>query len=94
MPVCPFTGADDVEALDLPRAGAVWLNTTVNVAPPGYTGPVPYGFGIVELDGTPLLRIVARLAGERVAPGRRVRLDGEPVPGPEGEPVLTWVFRT
>jgi len=94
MPVCPFTGADDVEALDLPPTGAVWLHTTVNVAPPGYTGPVPYGFGIVELDGTPMLRIVTRLAGERIEPGRRVHLDGEQVPGPEGEPVLTWVFRT
>ena len=55
---------------------------------------VPYGFGIVELDGTPMLRIVTRLAGERIEPGRRVHLDGEQVPGPEGEPLLTWIFRT
>ncbi len=94
MPVCPYTGADDVEALDLPRSGTVWLHTSVNVAPPGYRGPVPYGFGIVELDGTPMLRIVTRLAGEEVAPGRRVHLDGESIPGPEGEPHVTWIFRT
>ena len=64
----------------------------VNVAPPGYTGPVPYGLGIVELDGEPLLRVVTRLSGDDLAPGTPVRLDGEEVPGPDGEPVLTWVF--
>ncbi len=54
--VCPFTGADDVVPVDLPRSGTVWLHTTVHLAPGGYTGPTPYGLGIVELDGEPLLR--------------------------------------
>ena len=93
-PVCPFTGADDVEPLDLPRAGTVWLATTVTVAPPGYTGPVPYGLGVVELDGDPRLRVVSRLSGDGLAPGTRVTLDGEELPGPDGEPSVTWVFRT
>ena len=92
-PVCPFTGADDVEPLDLPREGTVWLQTSVDLPPPGYGGPVPYRFGIVELDGAPLLRIVSRLAGDALAPGARVRLTGEELPGPDGEPVLTWSFR-
>ena len=92
--VCPFTGADDVEAIDLPRTGTVWLHTTVHVAPPGYAGPVPYGFGVVELDGSPLLRVLSRLAGEGLAPGCTVHLGGEELPGPDGEPVITWVFRT
>jgi uncharacterized protein len=91
--VCPFTGADDVVPMDLPRAGAVWLQTSVHLAPPGYAGPTPYGLGIVELDGEPLLRIVTRLAGEDFARGTRVRLVGEELPGPDGEPVLTWMFR-
>ena len=91
--VCPFTGADDVEPVDLPRTGTVWLHTTVHLAPPGYSGPVPYGLGIVELDGEPLLRIVTRLDGKELAPGSRVRLEGEELPGPDGEPTLTWVFR-
>jgi uncharacterized protein len=93
-PVCPFTGADDVEPVDLPRTGTVWLHTTVSVPPPGYTGPVPYGLGIVELDGPPLLRVVTRLAGTDLARGTPVRLEGEELPGPDGEPVLTWVFRS
>ena len=91
-PVCPFTGADDIQPVDLPRAGTVWLHTTVSIAPPGYTGPVPYGLGVVELDGEPMLRVVSRLAGEGLAPGTRVHLDGEELPGPDGEPAVTWVF--
>ncbi len=91
--VCPFTGADDVEAIDLPGTGTVWLHTTVQVAPPGYAGPVPYGFGVVELDGSPLLRVLTRLAGVGLAPGCPVHLEGEELPGPDGEPVVTWVFR-
>jgi uncharacterized OB-fold protein len=93
-PVCPFTGADDVEPIDLPRTGTVWLHTMVTVAPPGYSGPVPYGLGIVELDGTPMLRVVARLSGAAIERGTTVHLDGEEVPGPAGEPAMTWVFRS
>ncbi len=91
-PVCPFTGADDIEPVDLPRTGTVWLHTTVSIAPPGYTGPVPYGLGIVELDGEPMLRVVSRLRGDDIATGTRVRLDGAVLPGPDGEPAVTWVF--
>jgi uncharacterized OB-fold protein len=65
----------------------------VTLAPPGYLGPVPYGFGIVELDGEPLLRIVTRFGGEGIRRGTRVTLAGEELPGPDGEPVTTWVFR-
>jgi uncharacterized OB-fold protein len=93
-PVCPFTGADDVTPVDLPRRGTIWLHTIVHSPPPGYAGPVPYGIGVVELEGTPLLRVVSRLAGEGIARGAPVHLHGEEVPGPHGEPVLTWVFRT
>ena len=41
--------------------GTLWAWTAVVAPPPGYEGPVPYGFGIVELpdDG---LRVVTRLA--------------------------------
>ena len=91
-PVCPFTGADDVVPVDLPRSGTLWLHTHVNLAPPGYTGPVPYQLGIVELEGEPLLRVVSRLAGDNLATGMQMQLDGEVVPGPDDEPTLTWVF--
>lgn len=92
-PVCPFSGADDVVPLDLPRRGTLWLHTQVTVAPPGYAGPVPYQLGIVELEGEPVLRVVSRLDGDDLAPGTAVRLEGTEVPGPDGDPVTTWVFR-
>ena len=59
----------------------------------GYAGPTPYGLGIVELDGEPLLRIVTRLEAETLVRGTRVHLRGEELPGPDGDPVLTWMFR-
>ncbi|MGH9227841.1 MAG: Zn-ribbon domain-containing OB-fold protein [Acidimicrobiales bacterium] len=58
--LCPYSGADDVEVVPLPRTGSLWAWTAVTSAPPGYEGPVPYGFGIVELDGIGL-RVVGRL---------------------------------
>jgi uncharacterized protein len=58
--LCPYSGADDVEVVSLPRTGSLWAWTAVTSAPPGYEGPVPYGFGIVELDGIGL-RVVGRL---------------------------------
>jgi uncharacterized OB-fold protein len=58
--LCPYTGADDVEVVSLPRRGTLWAWTAVTSAPPGYEGPVPYGFGIVELEGIGL-RVVGRL---------------------------------
>ncbi len=59
-PACPYTGADDVEAVALSVSGTLWSWTAVTAPPPGYEGPVPYGFGIVELP-TEGLRVVGRL---------------------------------
>jgi uncharacterized OB-fold protein len=47
---CPYSGADDLEVVPVPRRGTLWAWTAVTSAPPGHQGPVPYGFGIVELD--------------------------------------------
>ena len=59
-PVCPYSGADDVEPVRLSGRGTLWAWTAVTTAPPGYNGPVPYGFGVVEL-GEERLRVVGRL---------------------------------
>lgn len=87
--VCPYTGADDVEPTELPTTGHLWLWTSVTTAPPGYEGPVPYGFGVVELDGIGL-RVVGRLT----APGGESLREGQPmrlVSDSFGE-VVTWAF--
>jgi len=58
--ICPWCGADDATEVTLSSAATLWAWTSVNAAPPGYDGDVPYGFGVVELaaDG---LHVVTRL---------------------------------
>ena len=57
--VCPYCGSPDLEPVRLSPTGTLWGWTTVRAAPPGYEGPVPFGFGVVELDDG--LRVVTRL---------------------------------
>jgi uncharacterized OB-fold protein len=60
LDTCPYTGARDVERVALSRAATLWAWTAVTAAPPGYEGPVPYGFGIVELTNEQL-RVITRV---------------------------------
>jgi len=89
-PVCPYTGADDVEQVLLPRDGHLWAWTAVTHPPPGYDGPIPYGFGVVELDGIGL-RVVTRLTESdpsRLHQGQRMTLVTDDL----GDHVATWAF--
>jgi uncharacterized OB-fold protein len=88
--LCPYSGADDVEVVTLPSTGGLWAWTAVTSAPPGYEGPVPYGFGIVELDGIGL-RVVGRLTEPEPSAlrhGQRMVVTTETLPG--GRDV--WAF--
>ena len=58
--VCPYTGASDVERVELSTTATLWGWTAVTAAPPGYDGAVPYGFGVVELTKE-RLRVITRL---------------------------------
>jgi uncharacterized protein len=81
--LCPYSGADDVEVVTLPSTGSLWAWTAVTSAPPGYEGPVPYGFGIVELDGIGL-RVVGRLTEpdpSALRDGQRMVVTTETLPG-------------
>ncbi len=64
-PLCPYTGADDVEPVALSPWGTLFAWTAVTAPPPGYQGEVPFGFGIVELSGAEMgdarLRVIGRL---------------------------------
>ena len=87
--VCPYTGADDVEPARLGGPGRLWLWTAVTTAPPGYEGPVPYGFGVVTLEQSDL-DVVGRLTTAEVPllyEGLPMRL----VPDRFGD-VTTWAF--
>ena len=87
---CPYSGADDVEVVALPRTGSLWAWTAVTSAPPGYEGPVPYGFGVVELDGVDL-RVVGRLTEpdpSALREGQRMVVTTETMPGG----LVVWAF--
>jgi uncharacterized OB-fold protein len=90
LDMCPYRGADDVERVLLSRDATLWAWTAVTAAPPGYEGPVPYGFGIVELTRE-RLRIVTRLTEpdpSRLAFGQPMTLVADELP----DGVVTWAF--
>jgi uncharacterized OB-fold protein len=91
---CPYCGAGAVAEPVGPR-GTLRLFTVVATAPPGYRGPVPYGFGVVELEASGLC-VLTRLEEtslERLRPGLAMRLViGELCTDAEGCSVLSWSF--
>jgi uncharacterized OB-fold protein len=94
LDTCPYTGAADVETVELSRDATLWLWTAVTAAPPGYTGPVPFGFGVVELTHE-RLRVITRLTEpdpSQLSFGQAMRLVAETLPGEDAEPVVTWAF--
>lgn len=93
--VCPYCRSDEVAEIELgSTGGTVWAWTSVAAAPPGYDGPVPYGFGVVELDEG--IRVVTRVTEAdptRLSFGDRVRCVAEPVgTDDDGNPVVAWAF--
>lgn len=85
---CPYTGAQDIKPVALSRTGEVWAATTVRVAPPGYTGEVPFGLGVVELPEG--VRVITRLLGVPEI-GDEVVCVADEIATPEG-PRIAWAF--
>jgi uncharacterized OB-fold protein len=56
---CPYCAQVGLDREEVAGDGRLWAWTAVTAAPPGYRGPVPYGFGVVELDAG--LRVLGRL---------------------------------
>jgi len=72
---CPYCSSGDVDAADLSTTGSLWAWTAVTARPPGYNGPVPYGFGVVELPER--IRVIALLTESdpsRLRAGQPMRL--------------------
>jgi hypothetical protein len=69
--------------------------STASFAPPGYRGPVPYGFGVVALTGH-RLEVIARLTEvdlARLRPNLPMRLEVAPLyTDDDGQVVLSWAF--
>ena len=95
LDTCPYTGATDIETVTLSAHATLWAWTAVTAAPPGYAGPVPFGFGVVELEREQL-RVITRLTESDPAQltfGQAMQLVAETLPGEDGQPVVTWAFR-
>jgi uncharacterized OB-fold protein len=82
-----------VDDIELSPIGVLWAWTAVTAPPPGYEGPVPYGFGVVELPEG--LRVISRLTEPDPAKlefGQAMELVLEPVAHHDGHRVLTYAF--
>ena len=92
--VCPYCSATGCRRVPLGSSGSLYVYTAVTNAPPAYTGPVPYGFGVVELPEG--LRIVTRLteaAPDRLAPRMSMHLVIEPLfIDDDGREVWSYAF--
>ena len=92
--VCPYCASTDLEPVRLSPTGTLWGWTTVRAAPPGYEGPVPFGFGVVELPEG--LRVITRLEiGDGPDPtfGMPMRAGLAPLAENEnGDTVVTYTF--
>jgi uncharacterized OB-fold protein len=94
LDTCPFSGATDVEPVTLSSDATLWAWTAVTAAPPGYAGPVPFGFGVVELVHE-RLRVITRLTESdpsQLSFGQTMRLVADTLPAGDGESVVTWAF--
>lgn len=89
---CPYCGRDRCRPVRLGPAGRLWAWTVVQTRPPGYDGPVPYGFGVVELPEG--VRVVTRLTLplDDVRFGDPVELRVVRISPTEGPPFTTWEF--
>src|SRR5262245_50816424 len=90
--LCPYCSTDGCDTVPLSPRGVVEVCTTVINRPPGYEGPLPFGFGVVELPEG--IRLISRMAQpERCRAGTPVRLILEPLcTDAEGREVVTYAF--
>ena len=90
---CPYCSCEPVVQIELSRSGALWAWTAVTSAPPGYEGPVPYGFGVVELPEG--VRVITRLTEpdpSKLELGQAMELVLEPLTVDGDRTVLTYAF--
>jgi uncharacterized protein len=87
---CPWCGSDSISMVRLSNEGTLWSWTAVRAAPPGYEGPVPYGFGVVELpaDGLRVITLLTESDPARLHEGDAMRFTTVAV----GDATEAWAF--
>ena len=91
---CPYCSHFGCEPVEVGPTGSLYLFTVITNAPPGYRGPLPYGFGVVELpEGLRVVTCLTEHDLSRLRPGLAMRLVVEPLyVDAEGAPVLSYAF--
>lgn len=83
---CPYCRSTDVEHVVLSDHGTLWGFTAVTAPPPGYEGPLPFGFGIVELpEGLWVVTRIEEPDPARLTFGMPVTLTAVEVGEPTGD---------
>ena len=73
---CTYCGSDSTEPVALSASATLWGWTAVTNAPPGYDGPVPYGFGVVELpEGIRIVTPLTEADPSRLSFGQPMALE-------------------
>jgi uncharacterized OB-fold protein len=87
---CPWCGDEGPGEVRLSRDGRLWSWTGVLARPPGYEGPVPFGFGVVELpaDGLRVVSLLTEPDSAALQLGQPVRFAIVPLT----ETTTTWAF--
>jgi len=92
---CPYCSGQSCAVEAIGATGTLYLHTVVHARPPGYRGPVPYGFGVVDLSEG--LRVVSRLGEaslDALRPGMSVGLEIAPLfTNDAGDEVLSFAYR-
>ena len=72
----------------------MWACTTVHAAPPGYEGPVPFGFGVVELpEGIRVITMLTESDPSALHQGQPMALVIAPLHvTDDGTEVVTYAF--
>ena len=86
---CPYCAAPDPEPVELSGPATLWAWTAVTAPPPGYTGEVPYGIGVVEFPEG--IRVIGRLTESdpaALSPGQPMSLRVVPL----HDDVVTYAF--
>ncbi len=89
---CPYCCASGCDIRELSRDGIIEVCTTVTNRPPGYEGPMPFGFGVVELPEG--IRLISRICPPGlVTPGTPVSLMLDVIAQDrEGRDIVTYAF--
>jgi uncharacterized OB-fold protein len=91
--ICPYCSFESVDRVELSHSGTLWAWTAVTAAPPGYVGPIPYGFGVVELPEG--VRVITRLTEAdpgNLEFGQAMQLVLVPLEQPDGSEAIIYAF--